>query len=152
VNTKAPPPRTLRGGGRCPPGWLLAQPCWLGCAHLAGAWRVNRQGWQELVCRADAMATRKSSTTRKGTAASRKRKSSNSSSTRADAPMPGITAAERRKLAQQEAKWRAESDLRTLREAEEIRRDQARLQRAAKVATEEMQALQAVRSLRTTRR
>jgi len=96
------------------------------------------------------MATRKSSTTRKATAASRKRKSSNS--TRADAPIPGITAAERRKMAQQEAKWRAESDLRTLREAEEIRRDQARLQRAAKVASEEMQALQALRSLRTTRR
>jgi hypothetical protein len=59
--------------------------------------------------------------------------------------------AERRKMAQEEARWRAESDLRTLRQAEEIRRDAARLQRASTVAAEEMGSLQAVRALRQPR-
>jgi hypothetical protein len=62
--------------------------------------------------------------------------------------LPGISAAERRKLAQEEARWRAESDLRTLRQAEEIRQDPARLKRAATMADEEMKALQAVRAIK----
>jgi hypothetical protein len=44
--------------------------------------------------------------------------------------------------------WRAESDLRTLRQAEEIRRDPSRLKRAATMAAEEMKALQAVRAIK----
>jgi hypothetical protein len=60
----------------------------------------------------------------------------------------GISAAERRKLAQEEARWRTESDLRTLRHAEEIRRDPARLKRATTMAVEEMKALQAVRAIK----
>jgi hypothetical protein len=62
--------------------------------------------------------------------------------------LPGISAAERRKLAQQEARWRAASDLRTLRQAEEIRQDPARFKQAATMAAEEMKALQAVRSIK----
>jgi hypothetical protein len=62
--------------------------------------------------------------------------------------LSGISAAERRKLAQEEARWWAESDLRTLRQAEEIRRDPARLKRAATMADEEMKALQAVRAIK----
>jgi hypothetical protein len=64
---------------------------------------------------------------------------------------PRITAAERRRMAQEEARWRAESDLRTLRQAEEIRRDAARLQRAARVAAEEMKALQAISTIKRSR-
>jgi hypothetical protein len=60
----------------------------------------------------------------------------------------GISAAERRKLAQEEARWRTESDLRTLRQAEEIRRDPTRLKQAATMAAEEMKALQAVRAIK----
>jgi hypothetical protein len=44
----------------------------------------------------------------------------------------------------QEARWRAESDLRTLREAEQIRADRRRLRSATQMAAAEMRALQAV--------
>lgn len=99
------------------------------------------------------MATRKSSSrkasprrdaTGGASSGSRKRKTS----TNTDKALPGISAAERKRMAQQEAKWQAESDLRILREAEQIRRDRTRLQRAATIAAEEMRALQAVRSIR----
>lgn len=92
------------------------------------------------------MATRRSSkaATRKR-AASRKRQTTNPA---AVAPAtPRITAAERRRLAQEEVRWRAESDLRTLRQAEEIRRDRSRLQMASRIAAEEMKALQAIRAI-----
>jgi hypothetical protein len=74
--------------------------------------------------------------------------SSSSSATAAIPPLPGISAAERRNQAQEEARWRAESDLRTLRQAEEIRRDPSRLKREATMAAEEMKALQAVRAIK----
>ena len=45
----------------------------------------------------------------------------------------------------QEARWRAESDLRTLREAEQIRADQRRLRNATQLAAAEVSALQAIR-------
>jgi|GEM_PF-1744424 len=45
----------------------------------------------------------------------------------------------------QEARWRAESDLRTLREAEQIRVDRQRLRNATRMADAELKALQAVR-------
>jgi len=88
--------------------------------------------------------TRKSSTGKTSTARSRR-----TASRRTDTvpQLTGISAAERRKLAQEEARWRAESDLRTLRQAEEIRRDASRLKRAATMAAEEMRGLQAVRAL-----
>ena len=99
------------------------------------------------------MATRTRTRTRKtgtGKTSSKPRHSSRGSSTAAPAApqLPGISAAERRKLAQEEARWRAESDLRTLRQAEEIRRDPGRLKRAATMAAEEMKALQAVRAIK----
>ena len=95
-----------------------------------------------------ATRTRKSGT---GKSSTRKPQRSSRGSSRATAvvsPLPGISAAERRKLAQDEARWRAESDLRTLRQAEEIRRDPSRLKRAATMAAEEMKALRAVRAIK----
>jgi len=93
-----------------------------------------------------ATRTRKTGT---GKTSSKQRRSSPSSSAPVAAPtLPGISAAERKKLAQEEARWRAESDLRTLRQAEEFRRDPGRLKRAATMAAEEMKALQAVRAIR----
>jgi hypothetical protein len=94
-----------------------------------------------------ASRTRKTGT---GKSSTRKpRRTSRRSTASAAAPqMPGVSAAERCKLAQEEARWRAESDLRTLRQAEEIRQDPARLKRAATMAAEEMKALQAVRAIK----
>ena len=93
-----------------------------------------------------ATRTRKTGT---GKTSSKPRHSSRGSSATAAAPqLPGISVAERRKLAQEEARWRAESDLRTLRQAEEIRRDPSRLKQAATMAAEEMKALKAVRAIK----
>ncbi|MFU8884948.1 MAG: hypothetical protein ACNA8O_05765 [Cyanobacteriota bacterium] len=95
------------------------------------------------------MATRTRKTgTGKTNSSKPRRTTRGSSATAAAPPLPGISAAERRKLAQEEARWRAESDLRTLRQAEEIRRDPSRLKRAATMAAEEMKALQAVRAIK----
>jgi hypothetical protein len=94
-----------------------------------------------------ATRTRKSGNAKTSTRKPRRTPRS-SSATAAAPPLPGISAAERRKLAQEEARWRAESDLRTLRQAEEIRRDPSRLKQAATMAAEEMKALQAVRAIK----
>ena len=95
-----------------------------------------------------ATRTRKSGTGKSSTSKQRRSSRGSSGVTAVAPPLPGISAAERRKLAQEEARWRAESDLRTLRQAEEIRRDPARLKRAATMADEEMKALQAVRAIK----
>ncbi len=42
----------------------------------------------------------------------------------------------------EEERWRAESDVRTLREAMEIKKDKKRLKRAKKVMQEQLKALQ----------
>jgi hypothetical protein len=94
------------------------------------------------------MATRTNRRTRKTGTGKPRRQSGRSSTVGAAPQLPGISAAERRKLALEETRWRAESDLRTLRQAEEIRRDPGRLKRAATMAAEEMKALQAVRSIK----
>jgi hypothetical protein len=49
-----------------------------------------------------------------------------------------------RQARKQEAQWRAESDLRTLREAEQIRADRARLRGATRMASAELKALEAI--------
>jgi hypothetical protein len=49
-----------------------------------------------------------------------------------------------RQARKQEAQWRAESDLRTLREAELIRADRARLRGATRMASAELKALEAI--------
>jgi len=95
-----------------------------------------------------AMATRTRNTSSAKISSKPRHTTRVSSAPAAAPPLPGISAAERRKLAQEEARWRAESDLRTLRQAEEIRRDPGRLKRAATMAAEEMKALQAVRAIR----
>jgi hypothetical protein len=93
-----------------------------------------------------ATRTRKTGT---GKTSSKPRRTSRRSSADVDGPqLPGMSAAERRKLALEEARWRTESDLRTLRQAEEIRSDPSRLKRAATMAAEEMKALQAVRAIK----
>jgi hypothetical protein len=62
-----------------------------------------------------ATRTRKTGT---GKASMKPRRSSRGSSAKAAAPqLSGVSAAERRSQAQEEARWRAESDLRTLRQA-----------------------------------
>ena len=95
------------------------------------------------------MATRTRKTGNGKTSSSKPRRTTRGSSAKAAATqLPGISAAERRSQAQEEARWRAESDLRTLRQAEEIRRDPSRLKRAATMAAEEMKALQAVRAIK----
>ena len=97
----------------------------------------------------EAMATRTRKTGTGKTSSSKPRRTTRGSSAKAAAPpLLGISAAERRSQAQEEARWRAESDLRTLRQAEEIRRDPSRLKRAATMAAEEMKALQAVRAIK----
>ena len=121
---------------------LLSQ--WAQARLPLGGWALiggsGKCGFQPI----EAMATR----TRK-TSSSKPRRTSRGSSAKAAAPpLPGISAAERRSQAQEEARWRAESDLRTLRQAEEIRRDPNRLKRAATMAAEEMRALQAVRAIK----
>lgn len=63
-------------------------------------------------------------------------------------PMPmqdiGMTPSEVKKRKAEEARWRAESDLRTLQEAESIRADSNRLSNAKRHATEQLQALSSV--------
>jgi hypothetical protein len=121
-----------------------------GSGPAAGWWLGFGSGPGKCRCQpSEAMATptRKTGT---GKTSTRKPRCQARRNTAADAAphLPGINAAERRKLAQEEARWRAESDLRTLRQAEEIRRDPARLRQAATMAAEEMKALQAVRAIK----
>ena len=46
--------------------------------------------------------------------------------------------------AAEQRRWQAEDDLRTLRRAEEIRADAARVRQAQRIATQEMKALERV--------
>ena len=121
---------------------LLSQ--WAQARLPLGGWALiggsGKCGFQPI----EAMATR----TRKTSSSKPWRTTRGSSAKAAAPPLPGISAAERRSQAQEEARWRAESDLRTLRQAEEIRRDPNRLKRAATMAAEEMRALQAVRAIK----
>ena len=95
------------------------------------------------------MATRTRKIGTGKTSSSKPRRTTRGSSAKAAAPqLLSISPAERRSQAQEEARWRAESDLRTLRQAEEIRRDPSRLKRAATMAADEMKALQAVRAIK----
>jgi hypothetical protein len=95
------------------------------------------------------MVTRASRRPRKSSSRKPRRQRGHSNTTSAAATHPtGISTAERCILAQEEARWIAESDLRTLRQAEEIRRDPARLKQAATMAAEEMKALQALQAIR----
>ena len=49
--------------------------------------------------------------------------------------------------AEREKRWRAESDLRTLREADDIRKDKERMKAAADMAKEQMTSLQSVAAI-----
>lgn len=59
-------------------------------------------------------------------------------------PDIGMTPAEIKKRKAEEARWRAESDLRTLQEAESIRADSSRLNNAKQHAAKQLQALNSV--------
>ena len=50
-------------------------------------------------------------------------------------------------MAVQDQKWRAESDVRTLKEAHEIRNDSARMKKAMVVVTDERKALKDIKNL-----
>ena len=82
-------------------------------------------------------ASSKSTTRRK--AATSKSKAATASAL----PVPTADALSRQ-ARKQEAQWRAEADLRTLREAEQIRADQARLRNATQMANAELKALEAI--------
>ena len=60
----------------------------------------------------------------------------------ADAAYPSNTKTDK----EQEAKWRAEADLRSLVEAEEVRKDKARMKAAMACAREQMDAMQAIKA------
>lgn len=83
---------------------------------------------------------------KKPTAASKTKKSS-SRKPRASSPStPGLISTPAAKaMAVQEERWRAESDLRTLQEAEMIRRDPKRMRTMQKLADEQMKALEKIK-------
>jgi succinate dehydrogenase/fumarate reductase flavoprotein subunit len=57
-----------------------------------------------------------------------------------------MTAAERKRMQEEEARWRAQDDLRILRSSQEIMSDPARIKRAQALADEEIRALKSVKS------
>lgn len=59
-------------------------------------------------------------------------------------PADGLTKAQ---MAKQEARWRAESDLRTLQEAESIKGDPGRMRMMKVLADEQMKALQKIKKV-----
>jgi hypothetical protein len=75
----------------------------------------------------EAMATRTRKSGDGKSSSSKPRRTTRGSSRAAPAApqLAGIRAAERRQLAQEETRWRAESDLHTLRQAEEMKALQA---------------------------
>ncbi len=72
-------------------------------------------------------------------------RSTSTSSAPKPLPMPSLTVAERRKMAEEEASWRAQEDLRTLRLAEEIKADRARVQRVQSLIQKEIQVLKSTK-------
>jgi hypothetical protein len=63
-------------------------------------------------------------------------------------PMPSMTAAEKKIREEEEAFWRAQDDLRTLRLAEEIRADKARVQRVQSLIQKEIQVLRSTKLIK----
>ena len=88
------------------------------------------------------MATRKATSSRRAS----QRNASTGRSKEAATPALAVPTASRlsREAREQEARWRAESDLRTLREAEQIRADRQRLGNATRMAKAELKALEAI--------
>lgn len=77
--------------------------------------------------------------------ATRRKSATSKSKVAAASALPVPTAdALSRQARKQEAQWRAEADLRTLREAEQIRADRARLRNATQMANAELKALEAI--------
>lgn len=56
-----------------------------------------------------------------------------------------MTAAEKRKMDEENAKWQAQDDLRILRASQEIQSDPERIKRAKALIDQEMQALKSVK-------
>ena len=61
-----------------------------------------------------------------------------------DSPMACAPIRQTREQVEREKRWQAESDLRTLQQAEEIRSDRGRMSYAKRVATEQVKALSKV--------
>jgi len=59
--------------------------------------------------------------------------------------LDGITPKERLRIEKEEARWRAQDDLRALRAAEEVRRDPKRLKQVESLVEEEMKALKSIK-------
>jgi hypothetical protein len=59
-----------------------------------------------------------------------------------------LTAAEKRRMEQENAVWQAQDDLRILRASQEITADSARMERAQALIDQEMKALQSVKSVK----
>ena len=88
------------------------------------------------------MATRRATSSKR---ASQRKAGTSKGKAAATPALPVPTAdALSRQARKQEAQWRAEADLRTLREAEQIRADQARLRNATQMANAELKALEAI--------
>ena len=88
------------------------------------------------------MASRRATSSRR---ASQRKAATSKGKAAATPALPVPTAdALSRQARKQEAQWRAEADLRTLREAEQIRADQARLRNATQMANAELKALEAI--------
>jgi uncharacterized protein YkwD len=60
-------------------------------------------------------------------------------------PVPSLTAAERKRMVEEENSWRAQDDLRTLRLAEEIKADKSRVQRVRSLIQKEIQVLKSTK-------
>lgn len=94
------------------------------------------------------MATRKATGGRGKRAATTGRKRQARTSSAGAVAQPDLAVPSPQKLERdtrrREAQWQAESDLRTLREAELIRADRRRLRNVSRMAEAELQALQAI--------
>ena len=94
------------------------------------------------------MATRKATggSGKRAATTGRKRKVTTSSAGAVAQPVLAVPSPQKleREARRREVQWQAESDLRTLREAEQIRADRRRLRNVSRMAEAEMQALQAI--------
>ena len=105
-------------------------------------------GWQRTAETGVQMATRKATggSGKRAATTGRKRQVTTSSAGAVAQPVLAVPSPQKleREARRREAQWQAESDLRTLREAEQIRADRRRLRNVSRMAEAEMQALQAI--------
>lgn len=120
------------------------------CCCLAEAGKAGHGpqccGWQRNAEIGVRMASRKATggSGKRAAATGRKRKvAATGAAVQPDLAVPSPQKLDR-EARRREAQWQAESDLRTLRDAEQIRADRRRLSNVSRVAAAEMKALQAI--------